>query len=141
MSRGKEIEGHDEELPPGKMRLDKWLWAARFFKTRSLAAAAIDSGKVDVNGERAKRARTIGAGDQISLRIGAVDWKLDVLDVAKQRGSAEIARRLYQETSEGLAARLKKQEELRQSPQLSSFGEARPDKHDRRQLKRLKGDY
>ena len=141
MSRGSDPEKNEEELPSGKMRLDKWLWAARFFKTRSLAAAAIDGGKVDVNKERAKRARTVGAGDRISLRIGAIDWDLEVLDVAKQRGSAEIARRLYQETPDGLSARLSKLEEMRQSPHLTSFGEAKPDKRDRRQLKRLKGDY
>ena len=141
MSRAKEAEFDDEEPTLGKLRLDKWLWVARFFKTRSLAAAAVDGGKVEVNGERAKRSRIVGAGDRILLRSATADWDVDVIDIAKQRGSAEVARRLYSETAEGFAARLKKQEELRNSPHLTAFGEARPDKRDRRLLKRLKGDY
>ncbi|MFY7948179.1 MAG: RNA-binding S4 domain-containing protein, partial [Gemmatimonas sp.] len=76
------------------MRLDKWLWAARFFKTRALAAEAIDGGKVDVNGDRAKRAKPLQVGDEVRLRQGPMEWVLRVRDVAGRRGSAEIARAL-----------------------------------------------
>jgi ribosomal 50S subunit-recycling heat shock protein len=88
-----------DDAPPGKVRLDKWLWAARFFKTRTLAAEAIDGGKVEVNGERAKRARLVQADDRIRLRDGAYEWLLVVKDIAQRRGSATIAQQLYEETA------------------------------------------
>ncbi len=130
----------NEHSPPGKVRLDKWLWAARFFKTRALAAEAIDGGKVDVNGDRAKRAKQVQAGDQIRLRQGPVEWQLLVKDVAERRGSAEIAQRLYEETEAGRLRREAAQEQLRQMPKAFSFGDSRPGKRDRRELRRLKGD-
>jgi ribosome-associated heat shock protein Hsp15 len=130
----------DAQGPAGKVRLDKWLWAARFFKTRALAAEAIDGGKVEVNGDRAKRAKLVHAGDEIRLRQGPVEWQLRVQDVAERRGSAEIAQRLYEETADGLRKRLAAQQQLRDMPTAFAFGDSKPGKRDRRVLRRLKGD-
>ena len=126
--------------PSGKVRLDKWLWAARFFKTRALAAEAIDGGKVDVHGERAKRAKLVQAGDLIRLRQGPVEWNLRVKDVAERRGSAEIAQGLYEETADGKRAREASQEQRRQAPLFFAYGDSKPGKRDRRAIRRLKGD-
>ena len=130
----------DEQAPAGKVRLDKWLWAARFFKTRALAAEAIDGGKVEVNGDRAKRAKLVQAGDEIRLRQGPVEWQLRVKDVAERRGSAEIAQGLYEETADGLRKRQAAQQQLREMPTAFTFGDSKPGKRDRRALRRLKGD-
>ncbi len=130
----------DEKSPPGKVRLDKWLWAARFFKTRVLAAEAIDGGKVDVNGDRVKRAKLVQASDEIRLRQGPIEWQLRVKDVAERRGSAEIAQRLYEETADGKRKREASQEQLRQMPMAFAFGDSKPGKRDRRAIRRLKGD-
>jgi ribosome-associated heat shock protein Hsp15 len=141
MSRGAARDLDDEaNAPPGKVRLDKWLWAARFYKTRVLAAEAIDGGKVDVNGDRAKRSKLVQAGDRVSLRQGPVEWVLDVLDVSGRRGSADIARTLYQETPDGQRKRERVQEQLRHLPVGFAYGESKPGKRDRRELRRLKGD-
>jgi ribosome-associated heat shock protein Hsp15 len=126
--------------PPGKIRLDKWLWAARFFKTRALAAEAIDGGKVDVNGERAKRAKLVGAGDNIRLRNGPLEWQLAVVDIAERRGSAQIAQGLYAETEESRKRREAVVEGLRSMPTVFAFGDSRPGKRDRRAIRKLKGD-
>lgn len=123
-----------------KVRIDKWLWAARFFKTRTLAAVAIDGGKVDVNEERAKRSRHVQAGDRVRLRQGPVEWSLIVRGVAERRGSAEIARTLYEETQDGKAKRETVQEQLRSMPTAFAYGKGRPGKQDRRALRRLKGE-
>lgn len=140
MTRGAARDDDDAPAPPGRVRLDKWLWAARFFKTRVLAAEAIDGGKVDVNGDRAKRAKLVGAGDEIRLRNGPVEWRLLVRDIAERRGSAEIASRLYEETAEGRSRREAVQEGLRNMPSAFAFGDSRPGKRDRRAIRRLKGD-
>lgn len=144
MTRGRDAsrEGDEHDAPswPGRVRLDKWLWAARFFKTRAMAAEAIDGGKVDVNGDRAKRAKQVGAGDQVQLRNGPVEWQLLVRNVAERRGSAEIASRLYEETAEGRKRREAVQEQLRSMPTAFAFGDSRPGKRDRRAIRRLKGD-
>lgn len=144
MSRGRspgaDETDDDEPSPPGKVRLDKWLWAARFFKTRALAAEAVDGGKVDVNGDRAKRAKQLQVGDEIRLRQGPVEWVLKVRDVAGRRGSAEIARGLYDETDDGRRKRELVTEQLRNMPSAFSYGDSKPGKRDRRALRRLKGD-
>lgn len=123
-----------------KVRLDKWLWAARFFKTRALAAEAIDGGKVDVQGDRAKRAKMVQVGDTIRVRLGPTEWEIVVRDVAERRGSAEIARTLYEETAEGQRRREIVAEHLRSMPTAFAYTDGRPDKQDRRALRRLKGD-
>ena len=130
---------HDDS-PPGKVRLDKWLWAARFFKTRALAATAIDGGKVDVNGERAKRSKLLQANDQVRLRNGPYEWQLTVRDIAQRRGSATIAQQLYEESAASIARRDEAHTQLKSMPSAFAFGESRPGKRDRRELRKLKGD-
>ncbi|MES2523635.1 MAG: RNA-binding S4 domain-containing protein [Gemmatimonadota bacterium] len=129
-----------EHAPPGRTRLDKWLWAARFFKTRALAAEAIDGGKVDVNDERAKRSKLIGAGDHIRVRNGPLEWQITVVDIADRRGSAQIAQGLYTESDASRARRAAVQEGLRNMPSAFAYGDSRPGKRDRRAIRRLKGD-
>ena len=129
-----------DDAPAGKARLDKWLWAARFFKTRALAAEAIDGGKVDVNGDRAKRSKLLQVGDDLRLRNGALEWQLSVTAIAARRGSAEVAQTLYQESVDGKTRRLALQQQLRSMPTAFAHGESRPGKQDRRAIRRLKGD-
>src|SRR5678815_2580905 len=88
-----------------RVRLDKWLWAARFFKTRALAATAIETGKVEVNGERAKRAKQLQVGDSLRIRIGPYHHLVTVRAVSENRGPAPVAAQLYEETEEGRKAR------------------------------------
>jgi len=120
-----------------RVRLDKWLWAARFFKTRSLATEAVDGGKVDVNGARAKPAKLVGPGDEVRVRVGPQLFVLNVLGTAERRGSTEIARGLYEETEESRLAREKASEVTRLSGIV--FDEGKPDKRDRRELRRHRG--
>jgi ribosome-associated heat shock protein Hsp15 len=133
---------HDDadDVPPGKVRLDKWLWAARFFKTRALAAEAIDGGKIEVNGDHTKRAKLIQAGDRVRLRDGPYEWQLIVLDIAQRRGSASVAQTLYEETAESRARREAVHTQLKSMPTAFAYGESKPGKRDRRDLRRLKGD-
>lgn len=124
----------------GGVRVDKWLWAARFFKTRSLATAAAAGGKVEVNGERAKPARPVRVGDLVLLRLGPYEYRLVVRRLAERRGSAQTAGALYEEDPAGRAARERVAERLR----LAGAGwlsreKGRPTKRDRRALDRLRG--
>ena len=118
------------------VRLDKWLWAARFFKTRSLAADAIEGGKVQVNGDRAKRAKQVQPGDEIRVRQGPYEHVVIVRALSGRRGSAKIAAELYEETAASRTAR-----EALAAQMKAMFGqsEGRPTKKDRRELERLKG--
>jgi ribosome-associated heat shock protein Hsp15 len=95
----------EEDADDGRVRLDKWLWAARFFKTRSLAAEAIAGGKVQVNGDRAKRARPVQLGDQIRVRLGPYEHDVVVRALSSRRGPATAAAALYDETPESITAR------------------------------------
>src|SRR3954471_4502944 len=88
-----------------RVRLDKWLWAARFFKTRALAATAIETGKVEVNGERAKRAKQLQVGDSLRIRLGPYNHVVNVRAISEQRGPASVAAKLYEETAESVKAR------------------------------------
>jgi ribosome-associated heat shock protein Hsp15 len=116
------------------MRIDKWLWAARFFKTRSLAVQAVDSGKVQLNGERCKPAREIRVGDSLSVRAGEFEWEVAVRGLSDRRGPASVAQSLYEETPGSRARReeLAVMRRLRQEPAREIKG--RPTKRDRRQL-------
>ena len=116
----------------GTVRLDKWLWAARFFKTRQLAVDAINAGHVDVNGERAKPAKSVKLGDRLRLRKPPVEYHLVVSAVSEKRGSATIARTLFEESAGSIAARDKLVAELRDMPPPLFRG--RPTKKDRRTL-------
>lgn len=120
------------------MRLDKWLWAARFFKTRQLAIDAIDAGRVAVNGERVKPAKTIRVGDVLLVRRPPYETKLNILALAEERGSATIAQTLYSETAESIAARDQLRQELKDMPPPLFRG--RPTKRDRRALDRFVSD-
>lgn len=118
-----------------KCRVDKWLFAARFFKTRSLAAEAIEKGRVQVNGMRVKPSKTLTEGDRLEIRVGEYRYHIRVMALANRRGSAAIAQTLYQETEESRAARLALAERLRMQPRLETKG--RPTKRARRHLQRL----
>ena len=126
---------HDDS---DRVRLDKWLWAARFFKTRSLATEAVSGGKVEVNGERAKPAKAIRPGDEIRLRLGPYEHILIVRDLAERRGPAAVAQTLYQETDASRQARERLAEQLRLAPGGFVYEEkGRPTKKDRRELSRF----
>jgi ribosome-associated heat shock protein Hsp15 len=123
---------------PPRTRLDKWLWAARFFKTRSLAADAIGGGKVDVNDERAKRSKLVQPGDEISVRIGPYEHRIIVRAISERRGSAALAAELYEETAASRAAREKLALQMKSMPTAFSYDEGRPSKKDRREINRLR---
>jgi ribosome-associated heat shock protein Hsp15 len=128
--------------PPGdhRVRLDKWLWAARFYKTRSLATEAVAGGKVDVNDDRAKPAKLIRAGDAVRIRQPPYEHIIIVQALAERRGSAAIAQTLYTETPESLAARQRLAAEHRIAAVAFDFQDkGRPSKRDRRQLADLRG--
>jgi len=124
---------------PARVRLDKWLWAARFFKTRSLAAQAVDGGKVDVNGERAKRARLVQTGDTVVLRRPPYEHHVVVRGLAEVRGPARAAAALFEETEASRKARELLAYQLKHAPTLSFTGGGRPTKRDRRSIEKLLG--
>lgn len=121
----------------GSVRIDKWLWAARFYKTRSLAADAVTGGKVELNGERPKPARGVKVGDVLRLRIGVYEHRLVVRDLSDRRGPASVARTLYEETADSVAARAKLAERMRYEMPLGAET-GRPSKKDRRDLNRYR---
>jgi|SRR5215212_7147004 len=124
--------------PAAKARLDKWLWAARFFKTRSLAADAIETGKVEVNGERAKRAKLLQAGDTVRVRLGPYHHVIRVLEISERRGPASVAARLYAETADSLKARAHLQAQMKASQPSFGYESGRPTKKDRREIEKLR---
>jgi ribosome-associated heat shock protein Hsp15 len=129
------------ESGPSKVRLDKWLWAARFFKTRSLAAEAIAGGKVLVSGDRAKPAKPVQAGDEVRVRLGPYEHVVHVRGLSERRGPASVAATLYEETADSLAARARLAEQLRMAPAAFVYEEkGRPTKRDRRELDRLRDE-
>ena len=120
---------------PPRVRLDKWLWAARFFKTRALAAEHIGQGRVSVNGQLAKASRELHAGDRVSLRQAALEREFDVLGLSHMRGPAPVAQALYAETADSVARRLAAIEAARLSPEpAASIDRGRPTKRNRRDL-------
>jgi ribosome-associated heat shock protein Hsp15 len=121
-----------------RVRLDKWLWAARFFKTRSAAAQAVDGGKVDVDGQRAKRARLVQAGDTVVIRRPPYEHEIVVRDVSELRGSAKIAALLFEETPASRSKREALAYQLKTAPTPSFTGKGRPTKRDRRIIERLR---
>lgn len=125
---------------PSSVRLDRWLWAARFFKTRSLASAAIAGGKVRVNGDRAKAAKLVRAGDVIEARVGPFEHRVTVRRLSERRGSAALAATLFVEDEESRRLRERHAEQLRVAPAFVYEGKGRPTKRDRRRLDRLKED-
>ncbi len=121
------------------VRLDRWLWAARFFKTRSQATDAIDGGKVQVNGTRVKRSRPVHVGDSIRIRKPPYEWTVTVEGLSEQRRGAPEAQALYTETPESVAGRERIRLGLRAQSTAAFDGRGRPTKRDRRQIDRLRG--
>jgi ribosome-associated heat shock protein Hsp15 len=122
-----------------RLRLDKWLWAARFYKTRSLACEEIDKGRVQVNGVVAKPARELKAGDSVQLRNGPISRTVTVLAVSDKRGPAPVAALLYQETDDSIRQRLRAAEQRRLAPEPAlSLSQGRPTKRDRRDTEQLR---
>ncbi len=124
----------------GKTRLDKWLWAARFFKTRALAAAAIESGKIELNDDRPKRGRAIHSGDRLRIRLGPYEHHLIVRALSDRRGPAAVAQALYEETAQSREARERTAERLRSAPPPVFYEGGRPTKRDRRAIERLRDE-
>ncbi len=120
------------------VRLDKWLWAARFYKTRPLAVVAIEGGRVQVNGDRVKRAKSIKRGDQVRIRQGTFEYQLEVRELSERRGSATVAATLYDETAESLAAREKLAFQLKNVAPAAIRSQGRPSKKQRRDIEKWK---
>jgi|SRR5690606_9325015 len=124
-----------------KLRLDKWLWAARFYKTRSLAADEVGKGRVLVNGQRSKVARELVVGDVITLQKNTPPMVVTVLGLSTVRGPAPVAQTLYAETAESIATREQAAEQRRFAPEPAhSISDGRPTKRERRQLQRFWDD-
>lgn len=124
---------------PTSMRLDKWLWSARFFKTRSLASHEISNGRVEVNAQTAKASRELKIGDALQLRQGNVQRSIIVTGLSLTRGSATVAQSLFEETAASIAARQQAAAQRRLAPEpAASQAQGRPTKRDRRQLEQAK---
>ena len=121
------------------IRIDKWLWAARFFKTRSLAAEAVERGRVRANSERCKPARALKVGDLLDIDNGSTEWQVRVLALSDKRGPAPVARQLYEETPEGLQRQQAQNERRKLYTEPADTIHGRPTKRDRRQLDRSRG--
>lgn len=122
-----------------RLRLDKWLWAARFYKTRSLACEEIDKGRVQVNGAVVKPARELKVGDSVLLRSGPISRTVTVLALSDKRGPAPAAALLYQETEDSIRQRQQAAEQRRLAPEPAlSLGQGRPTKRDRRATEQLR---
>ena len=121
------------------IRIDKWLWAARFFKTRALAVEAIGGGKVQVNGARAKRSKLVHVGDQVRIRKGPYEYQVTLRVAAERRGSAKDAALFYEESDDSRVAREQLQEQHRLAARTFQTTKGRPTKKERRDLDRLKG--
>lgn len=120
-----------------KVRIDKWLWAARFFKTRSMATKAVSGGHVHVNGSRVKPARYVHMGDTMTIRRGHVEFEVVVLGLSDRRGPAAQARKLYEETDESVAQREKSAHERRLLKPFDKAPDRKPDKRDRRKIRKF----
>ena len=120
------------------LRLDKWLWAARFYKTRSLATAAINGGHVHLNDERVKPAKAVAVGDRVRIRRGQWEATVVVEALSDRRGPAPVARALYSETEASVQQREERQLQQRAARAAMPTTPGRPDKHTRRQLQRIK---
>lgn len=121
------------------VRIDKWLWAARFFKTRSLASKACELGRIASNGQRAKASREVRVGDLLHVRTDAGEFEVEVLGVSEMRGPAAVAQTLYRETEESREQRRKLAEERKAMPRFEGPWGGKPSKRDRRKLDRLRG--
>jgi ribosome-associated heat shock protein Hsp15 len=121
------------------VRIDKWLWAARFFKTRALASKACDLGRIFSNGKDAKPAREVRAGDLLRIKNEGGEFEVEVQAVSQMRGPAAVAQTLYRETDAGKAARLKAAEERKAMQEFTPLPDRRPSKRDRRRIVQFRG--
>jgi ribosome-associated heat shock protein Hsp15 len=127
-------------MPPlDCVRIDKWLWAARFFKTRALAIKACDIGRVEINGVRAKPAREVREGSMVQVENEGGIFQIEVLQLSEMRGPAAVAQSLYRETDASREARLKLAEERKAMQQYAPLPEHRPSKRDRRRIIQFRG--
>jgi len=132
--------GRTEDSEDGdRVRLDKWLWAARFYKTRALAAEAIEGGRIEVNGDRAKRSRPLRPGDELRIRLGPYEHHVAVRALSNRRGPAAEAATLYEETAASREARERLALQLKSVAPLFQHDKGRPTKKDRRDINRLRG--
>jgi len=122
------------------MRLDKWLWAARFFKTRGLTQAAVAGGKVKLSGERVKPAKEVMPGDELTIRIGEYEWTVTVKALSDKRGPAEAARKLYEENEASRARRAAQVADRRAHASVWGERKGRPTKRERREMERWSRD-
>jgi len=121
-----------------RVRIDKWLWAARFFKTRALASRACELGRIECNRQRIKPSRELRTGDRLQVKNDSGDFEIDVLQLSEIRGPAVVAQTLYAETETSKEARLKLAEQRKSLPDFDSLREGRPSKRERRVLDRLR---
>ncbi len=122
------------------VRIDKWLWAARFFKTRALAAKACDLGRIQSNGQSAKPAREVRIGDMLHVKNDSGDFHVEVLALSEMRGPAAVAQTLYRETDASRESRRKLAEERKANPSVEASRDGKPSKRDRRQIHRFRGE-
>jgi len=122
------------------LRIDKWLWAARFFKTRALASKACDLGRIHSNGVEAKPAREVRLGDLLRIKNEGGEFEVEVLVLSEMRGPAAVAQTLYRETEAGKAARLKAAAERKAMQEFAPLPERRPTKRDRRRIIQFRGE-
>lgn len=120
-----------------KFRIDKWLWAARFYKTRSMASKAVSGGHVHVNGSRVKPARIVQVGDTLHIRRGHVEFEVNVLGLSDRRGPAVQAITLYEETGESIERREQNAQKRRLLKPVDSPPDRKPDKRDRRKIRKF----
>jgi ribosome-associated heat shock protein Hsp15 len=129
--------GYDNGIMTG-VRIDKWLWAARFFKTRTLAARVCELGRIESNGQPAKPSREVRTGDLLRVKNDAGEFQVEVLALSEIRGPAAVAQTLYRETDASRDARLKLAEERKAMPHFETSRPGKPTKRDRRELDRLR---
>ncbi len=125
--------------PESAIRIDKWLWAARFFKTRSLASRACELGRIEANGQNVKPSREVRVGDLLRVKNDSGEFQIEVLLLSEMRGPAPVAQTLYRETEASRELRLKLAQERKAMPRFETSTEGRPSKRDRREIARLRG--
>ena len=121
------------------VRMDKWLWAARFFKTRTLAARACDLGRIESDGQTAKPAREVRVGNLLRMKNDSGEFQVEVMALSETRGPASVASKLYRETEASRELRMKLAEERKMIPRVEALREGKPSKRDRREIGKLKG--
>jgi ribosome-associated heat shock protein Hsp15 len=122
-----------------RVRMDKWLWAARFFKTRALARRACELGRIEYNGQHAKASREVQVGELLQVKNDNGDFQVEVLVLSEMRGPAAVAQTLYRETQASRELRLNLAEERKAMPHFEALREGKPSKRDRRKIGRLRG--